>query len=279
MTEKGEHQVTPDGLVEGHLDLVGHVVSEVSSRYPQHVDRGELWNAGALGLVEAAKRFDPTQGIPFARYASIRIRGAIVDSTRARDWAPRSVRRDLREVRSVSDEFEARKGRDPSQAELAGALGITAEELRRRQSKAANSTVLQLDATTHEQEPLRDRVASDQRDFQPAGSLIDRELMGTLRVAVAYLPELQAEVVRRYYLEGDLLQDIARDHGVTEARVSQIRGEALSALRSFFATQYDGVSPVDEDSPGKRSRAAYLARVRAASSVWSRVDAGSPPIG
>ena len=70
-------------LVAETLDLVGHIVAEVSVRYPRHVDRSELWNAGALGLVEASRRYDPDSGIPFARYAAIRIRGAIIDSAAA----------------------------------------------------------------------------------------------------------------------------------------------------------------------------------------------------
>ena len=79
------HQNTAARLVVENLAMVQHIVSRLSSRYPRHVDRNDLWNAGALGLVEAAGRFDETLGIPFARYAAIRVRGAIIDSTRSRD--------------------------------------------------------------------------------------------------------------------------------------------------------------------------------------------------
>ena len=88
--DQGSPTQESDALIQEHIDLVGRVVSRVTSMYPRHVDRQELWNAGALGLVEAARRFDPDAGIPFERYASIRIRGAIIDSTRTRDWASRS---------------------------------------------------------------------------------------------------------------------------------------------------------------------------------------------
>nr|NIR42216.1 FliA/WhiG family RNA polymerase sigma factor [Actinomycetota bacterium]NIS37397.1 FliA/WhiG family RNA polymerase sigma factor [Actinomycetota bacterium]NIT99261.1 FliA/WhiG family RNA polymerase sigma factor [Actinomycetota bacterium]NIU22859.1 FliA/WhiG family RNA polymerase sigma factor [Actinomycetota bacterium]NIU71827.1 FliA/WhiG family RNA polymerase sigma factor [Actinomycetota bacterium] len=79
-----------DALVLESLDLVGAIVRELSARFPAHVDRGELWGAGALGLVEAARRFDPGTGVPFRRYAAIRIRGAVLDQTRRADWATRS---------------------------------------------------------------------------------------------------------------------------------------------------------------------------------------------
>lgn len=264
---------TPNSLVESHIDLVGQVVSSVARRYPRHVERRELWNAGALGLVEASRRFDPDQGIPFERYAAIRIRGAILDSTRSRDWAPRSVRRDAREVRAAAEGFESERGQAPSQAELAERLGLSEEELRRRQSRVADTVVLQLDLETPEQEPLRERIETDREEYLPADVLLERELRGTLRTAIAFLPSLQAEVVGRYYYEGHLLQDIATDLGITEARVSQIRGEAVAAIRAFFSTQFEEVDPVADDTPGKRSRSAYLERV-GESSPWSRLRAG-----
>ena len=117
-------------LVTETMDLVGHIVAEVSARYPRHVDRSELWNAGALGLVEASRRFDPDSGIPFARYAAIRIRGAIIDSTRTRDWASRSVRRRLREIQQATAGIEEQHGRAPTSGELADFLDITEDELK-----------------------------------------------------------------------------------------------------------------------------------------------------
>ena len=80
------------GLVEQHLPLVKHVVLQVATHFPRHVDRQELARAGALGLVEAAQRYDSDRGVPFERFAARRIRGAILDSVRSVDWAPRSVR-------------------------------------------------------------------------------------------------------------------------------------------------------------------------------------------
>ena len=83
-------------LIEANLPLVHHVVLQVAGHFPRHVDRQELARAGALGLVEAAQRFDPSRGVPFDRFAARRIRGAILDAVRAVDWAPRSVRAQAR---------------------------------------------------------------------------------------------------------------------------------------------------------------------------------------
>ncbi|MDH4117538.1 MAG: sigma-70 family RNA polymerase sigma factor [Acidimicrobiia bacterium] len=261
-------------LVTETLDLVGHIVSEVSARYPRHVDRSELWNAGALGLVEASRRYDQDSGIPFARYAAIRIRGAIIDSTRTRDWASRSVRRRLREIQDVHTGLEEQSGRPPSSTEIAGFLGISVDELHSRQAHAATSTLLHLDQPSEGDETsLADRVEEERGDILPDIALEQRELRGSLVDAVRNLPAVQAEVISRYYLEGELLQDIADDLGLTEARVSQIRSEALLAMRSFFATQYEGVEAAPENAPGKRARAAYVARMSEQSTWRSRLDA------
>lgn len=267
-------QEEQNALVTETLDLVGHIVSEVSARYPRHVDRSELWNAGSLGLVEASRRFDPDSGIPFARYAAIRIRGAIIDSTRTRDWASRSVRRNLRDIQEAQVGIEEQRGgQGASNRELAEFLEISEEELVKRQAQATTSTLLHLDQPTEDQDSsLVDSVVEKDHELLPDTSLEQREMRGTLMDSVKHLPEVQAEVVTRYYLEGELLQDIADDMGLTEARVSQIRSEALMSMRSFFSTQYDGVEATPEDAPGKRARAAYLARMSEQSTWRTRLE-------
>lgn len=262
-----------NALVLKTVDLVGHIVAELSARYPKHVDRSELWNAGVLGLVEASRRFDPGTGVPFARYAAIRIRGAIIDSTRTRDWATRSVRKGLREVRQAIKDCETANGRAPSTVELASFLGVNAEELARRRSQENAATLLHLDHQVEGGEStLADRVEETASELVPEIALEQRELRGTLASAVRNLPAAQAEVISRYYIDTKLLQDIANDMDLTEARVSQIRSEALEALRAFFATQYDGVEPALEEAPGKRARAAYMERMSAESHWLGRFE-------
>src|SRR5687768_18518675 len=91
--------------IEQYLPLVRHIVFQVAVHFPRHVDREELATAGALGLVEAARRFDDTRGVPFDRFAAQRIRGAILDAVRAADWAPRSVRTLARRLESVEQKL------------------------------------------------------------------------------------------------------------------------------------------------------------------------------
>jgi RNA polymerase sigma factor for flagellar operon FliA len=260
-------------LVTAHLDLVGRAVAQVSSRFPRHVDREELWNAGALGLVEAARRFDPEAGIPFERYAVTRVRGAIIDSTRTRDWASRSVRRKARELEQTKDDLRDGSGREIERSRLASAMDITVEELDKIRARSASSMLLYLDHEQTDDGPsLRDSVVSNDLAGSPEAALEARELLGTLSVAVEHLTGVHRDVIERYYLDGELLQDIADDLGVTQARVSQIRSEALTSLRAYFGTLYDGAEAADQSSPGKRARAAYLAQVAAQSTWRTRLD-------
>lgn len=270
---RGSRTLESDALIRRHVDLIGRVVGRVTSMYPRHVDRQELWNAGALGLVEAARRFDPDAGIPFERYASIRIRGAIIDSTRTRDWASRSVRRKYRELSQAEDQFTEGAGRAPSREELADLLHVSIDELEQIRARSEASMLLSLDhESPHEGPTLRESVVDTDIDANPEMALEQRELLGTLREAVAALPGVHGEVVRRYYFQGHLLQDIATELGVTQARVSQIRGEALNSVRAWFGSLYEGVPAVSDQSPGTRTRAAFISQMASQSTWRTRVD-------
>lgn len=270
-------RLDPTALAEEHLPLVDHVVHQLASRFPRHVDRDELRGAGAAGLVDAAHRYDPSTGVPFARYASIRIRGAIIDATRSRDWATRRLRRDLRSIEDTTSALEDRLQRRPDDQEIAAELEIDVEVVRERRASAMTSTLLTLDRPASndadDTSPLSDRVVEEHGDWLPEASLEANELVGTLHTAMDHLPDLPKRVLREHHFEGRLLRDIADDLGVTEARVSQLRQEALHALQAFFGTTYEEVPTVPDDAPGKRRRSAYVAQVATASTWRSRLEA------
>lgn len=274
MTTEPRREEGHNELVTAHLDLVGHVVNQVSSFYPRHVDRDELWSAGVLGLVEASRRFDPEVGVPFARYASIRIKGAIIDSTRNRDWASRRLRRRLREVEAAEAAHTGTNGGRPDDATLADLVGCSVEDLRDLREKASRATLLRLDVdTTEDGSTLADLVPETSEDNLPHEWLERKEMAGAVRDALRFLPEVQLEVLERYYLKGQLLQDIAADLGVTEARTSQIRSQAINAIRAFLAEHYDGVPEVSDSAPGSTARQQFVAAVSAHSTLHTRLAA------
>ena len=262
--------------IEANLPLVKHVVFQVAVHFPRHVDREELARAGALGLVEAARRYDEDRGVPFERFAAQRIRGAILDSVRAADWAPRSVRLLARRLESTEQQLASELGRVPNLPEMADALGVSMEELSRLRDRLFRSVVLALDHETSDDSDedltLVD-VLRDASAIEPSEELESRELHTYLRDAVKLLPERQRFVIVGYFLEGRTSQDLARFLGVTESRVSQLRSEALRNLRLGIEAQDDADGSIEEPvGRVARRQAAYVDWIVGASEWKTRLD-------
>ena len=140
-------------LIEEHLLLVKHVALQVAVQLPRHFDRDELARAGALGLVDAARRYNEARGVPFERFAAQRIRGGILDAVRAADWAPRSVRSLASQLKQAEQHLAAELGRMPDNNEVAEALDMSGDELDQLQHRRFRSVVLNLEhAMSHEGE-------------------------------------------------------------------------------------------------------------------------------
>lgn len=262
--------------IEQHLPLVKHIVFQVAVHFPRHVDREDLARAGALGLVEAARRYDDDRGVPFERFAAQRIRGAILDAVRAADWAPRSVRTLARRLEAAEQRLASQLGRVPNPAEMADELGLSRAELDRLQDRMFRSVVLALEhevtGDTDEDLTLVD-VLTDPNSVEPLEELETRELLGYLRDAVELLPERQRLVVVGYFLEGRTSQELARFLGVTESRISQLRSEALEMLREGIESQY-GAADSEQAPVGRvaRRKAGYAQAISTASPWRDRLD-------
>ncbi|HET9516493.1 MAG TPA: sigma-70 family RNA polymerase sigma factor, partial [Actinoplanes sp.] len=171
-------------LIRTNMPLVGHLVRDMLSRVPNHIHRDDLTSAGLHALVTAARGFDPARGIPFARFASTRIRGAILDELRSLDWATRSVRHKARTTDSTRQDLTAALGRTPTTEELAQALGTTAAELHSTTSDVQRATVLSLQGfATGTPEDMVTEPAPG-----PEEQLLRREQIGYLHHAIDALP-------------------------------------------------------------------------------------------
>jgi RNA polymerase sigma factor for flagellar operon FliA len=219
---------TQDELVVAHLPLVGHIVREVVNRLPTHVNRDDLVSAGTLALVLAARSFDAARGVPFGRFAAIRIRGAITDELRTMDWASRAVRAKAREVESVRSTLAAQLCRIPSREEIAQVMGVAVSELDALDNDLHRASVLSLQSLTVDESA----ELLPSRGETPDATLLRREQLGMLRDAIAELPERMRIVIERYFLDQRKMVEIAAELGVTESRVSQLRSEALQLLRA-----------------------------------------------
>jgi RNA polymerase sigma factor for flagellar operon FliA len=261
--DRDHEQITR--LIEENLPLVNHIVFQVAVHFPRHVDRDELARAGALGLVEAARRYDDDKGVPFQRFAAQRIRGAIIDAVRAADWAPRSVRALARKLDTVEQRLASQLGRVPNTSEMAEALDMTKAELHRLQDRLFRSVVLAFEHLVtdgpDEELTLVD-VLADHSAVEPSAELEQRELHAYLRDAIALLPERQRLVIIGYFLQEKTSLELARFLGVTESRVSQMRTEALETLRLGIEAQYQ--AKADDEAPaGRRGKrqANYAAEI------------------
>lgn len=263
--------------IEHHLPLVRHIVFQVAVHFPRHVDREDLARAGALGLVEAARRYDEARGVPFDRFAAQRIRGAILDAVRAADWAPRSVRNLARRLEQVEQRLATELGRVPSLQEMADALEVRQDELVRLQNRMFRSVVLALEHEVTEEadeELTLVDVLRDRSTPEPPEELELRELRAYLRDAVHLLPERHRLVIVGYFIEDRSSLELARFLGVTESRISQLRSEALIMLREGIEAQYETDDP---DSPAPRGRVArrkanYALAIKDASGWRARLD-------
>jgi RNA polymerase sigma factor for flagellar operon FliA len=257
-------------LIRTNMPLVGHLVRDMLNRVPNHIHRDDLTSAGLHALVTAARSFDPQRGIPFHRFASTRIRGAILDELRSLDWATRSVRHKARNTDTTRQELTVTLGRTPSTDELAQALGTTTADLHNTTNDVQRATVLSLQgfATGTPDDMVTEPTPG------PEDQLLRREQIGYLHHAIDALPERLHKVINEYYLQERPMADIAADLDVTESRISQLRAEALTLLKDGMNTHLDpqlADSPANPDGVIARRRASYYASIAANTTMHTRL--------
>ncbi|PPK92140.1 RNA polymerase sigma factor for flagellar operon FliA [Kineococcus xinjiangensis] len=258
-------------LVEQHLPIVGYITSEFIGRLPSHVSRDDLSSAGLLALVQASRGYDPETGVPFARYANTRIRGALLDELRGQDWASRGARSRSRKLNDVEDQLTTQLGRRPTAPETATALGVTVAEIHEVRDEAQRSVVLSMQGFTADGASIDDHLPTHAPG--PEQELLHRERLGYLRSAVAALPERLRLVVEGYFLQERPMAELAEELEVTESRISQMRGEALALLRDGMNTHLapEMVAPVTGSAASVKRKEAYYAAVGVQSDFRARL--------
>jgi RNA polymerase sigma factor for flagellar operon FliA len=236
------------------------------------VSRSDLVSAGMLGLAQAARSFDPERGIAFDRFASTRIRGALLDELRGRDWASRSVRARARGLQATQEDLTNKLGRAPSPEEVAKSLAVPLEQVHKLVDDVHRATVLNYDSLVIEGD-AESFLATD--DAGPEDAMLDRERKSYLTDAVHALPERLRHVVIGYFFEERSMQEIADELGVSESRVSQLRAEALLLLKDGINSQLEPEAIEPEARPNgrvARRKAAYYAAVAAGSDYRTRLS-------
>ena len=215
-------------LAEHYLPLVRIVGGRLAVSLPPHLDKDDLLSSGFFGLLDAIDRFDISRNIKFETYAGVRIRGAMIDYLRAKDWIPVTMRQKIRKYEQAVYKLETELGRSATDAEIAEELGISLSELQTLVGQCNAATVI----------PLEEYLKTDNAeavDANPVDAMEFLELKDMLSRAIDRLPEKERTVVSLYYYEELTLKEISIIMHLSEARISQLHTKAIIKMRSFLA--------------------------------------------
>lgn len=226
-----------------YAPVVKHIALKLSARLPSGFETDDLVQSGMIGLLEAIERFDPKKGVKFKTFAEFRIRGAMLDELRARDWIPRSVRDNSSKLEDAFSELRSQNIDHPTDKQLARQLGIKPREFPEFLEKAKPIPLLSLDSLgkvdpSDTSMNILDTLSDpDQED--PVESILGNEAKELMLSALEKLPEKEKLVLSLYYVEDLNLKEIGAVMDVSESRVSQMRTKAIAMLRSYLKSYLD----------------------------------------
>ena len=227
-----------DSLVEKHATLVKRIAYHLSARLPPSVMVDDLIQAGMLGLLDAARQYDKSQGASFETYATIRVRGSMLDELRRNDWAPKSVHKKARDLAEAIKKIETRTGRDARDQEVADELDITLTEYHRILQDASTCRILNFEEVGLTDETLGEILKDG--NSNPLQRVQHNELKEHLTRAIASLPERERMIISLYYDAELNLREVGSMMGVSESRISQLLSQAHLRLRSRLQA-HDGL--------------------------------------
>jgi len=220
-------------IVLQYTGLVKKIVLRFRGSYNNFGQMDDMVNQGMIALIDAVEKFDPGMGNKFETFATLKIRGTIIDFMRKQDWVPRSQRSLSKVLEETFGELYVELEREPTNEELSARMGISEANLQKIYQQRHNSIVLSYEEAINEKmmevSPL---ITEERSDDSPEATVLQDELKTKLAEAIDQLKEKERLVVSLYYYENLKLKEIAEVLGVTESRVSQIHSQAMIKMKN-----------------------------------------------
>lgn len=221
-----------ENLIIEYAPLVKLVAGRLSMYLGYNVEYEDLVSYGIFGLIDALDKFDCLKEVKFETYASLRIRGAILDQIRKMDWIPRTIRQRQKKIDVVIKEIEAQHGRSATDGEIASALGITGEEFGEWQSQMKVTNVISLNEFMEQGSEVPSENNRNSHFDSPEEVASKKELKEVLMASLEMLTEKERRVIELYYYEELTLKEISNILEVSESRISQLHTRALQKMKT-----------------------------------------------
>jgi RNA polymerase sigma factor for flagellar operon FliA len=227
-------------LILEHLPQVRLIARRIHDRLPESVSLDDLISTGVVGLISAIDRYDPNLNVKLKTYAEYKIRGAILDSLRGLDWAPRQQRKKAKQIESAIAAAERKLQRSPSEEEVAHELGVPMEEYHSWLVEVRAVNLGSLEFSGGGDDDGRDllRYISDDEEHWPSRLVEKSELQRLIASAIERMPHLERTVITLYFYEELTLREIARIVNLHESRISQLKSQAILRLRSVVEKRW-----------------------------------------
>ncbi len=222
-------------IVLKNMGLVRSCAMSMRNMYIKFSEPEEVVNEGVIALMDAIETFDPSKGAKFETYATIKIKGSIIDFIRKQDWVPRNVRKFAKQLDKANSLLYNLNGRAPTNAELAEQMGMSEERLLKSMAECSGALVLSFEELLYE-----DNINEPAMDNPTDGALLNNEMRKVISDAIEELREKERQVVILYYYKNMKYADIAKVLGVTEGRVCQIHSKAILLLKAKLSPYFKG---------------------------------------
>ncbi|MCX7885344.1 MAG: FliA/WhiG family RNA polymerase sigma factor [Caloramator sp.] len=221
-------------MILKYIPYVKYIASRLVTGKPPGVEYEDLISFGILGLIDAIEKFDPSKGLKFETYATLRIRGSIIDELRKISWIPKSAFSKLNTLNKAREELEFKLNREPTDEEISNFTGMMIQEIKSIESYVNYISVISLDDILFKSDEEDIKLKSfikDNTSPQPEKFIEDKEKIKVLREAVEMLSEKDKLILQLYYFEKLTLKEIGRILNISESRVSQLHSRAIIRLR------------------------------------------------